>query len=441
MVAFNVVLPKPLDAVSNKELMEKKAAGDENAREKLIEGNMRLVAHSAYKFKNTGIDYDDLVSVGSIGLMKAVDSFKLEKEVKFATYASRCIDNEILMLLRKNKKHMGESRLEDNLSIDKDGNQLSLADITPDQSIAHFSEAVIYDDVLLEVRDLLMELPPLHQRVLNLRFMQNQTQREVSHALNLSQSYISRLEKSATERIRNAHEMKELLFEQNLATQKQSKGDVIDMAGKGNRKEAIRLLGTTKLSYRQISDATGVPAGTVGTMAGTHRPAHVREQIKQEIFLQQEQARKEKALKAIENASPVPPGFLDTTFNDVNRDKPINKQKNDFLDSSNHGTELPDEKSIGNALEEYRLEVEKQVRADIEAEMIAASHAEQTSEAEEPVKEEKKSKITRKLGFTYDASGTDLEPEDIIEELEILLQTIKDGNHNKVTFSMTLTAD
>lgn len=455
-MAFNMVLPKPLDAISNRELMEKKAAGDPNARDELIEGNMRLVTHAAYGFKNTGIDFDDLVSVGSIGLMKAVDSFKLEKEIKFATYAARCITNEILMLLRKNKKHTLGTNLEANLAVDKDGNQLTVADITPDKSIAHFSEAVIYDDTLEEVRDLLAALPPLHQRVLNLRYMQNQTQREVSKALNISQSYVSRLEQSAAERVRKAHEMKELTFEQNLANQKQSKGDVVGMAGKGNREEAIRLLEKTTLSYRQISDKTGVPSGTIGTMAGAYRPKHVRDQIKQDIFLQQEQARKEKAMKAMGGESPAvqdvirkfdtpkptPPGFLDTTFNDVNRDKPINKQTDDFLDSKNHSTDLPGEKSIGNALEEYRLELEKQLRAEIEEEMVVDSNAEQTSKAKEPVKEEpKKSKINRKLSFSYSADATDITAEDFIEELETIILNVKENHHNKVTFSMSLTAD
>lgn len=122
-------LPEPLSREEEQEYVKRSMNGDEMARSKLIEHNLRLVVFLAKKYENTGVDLEDLVSIGSVGLIKGVNTYKLDKNIKLATYASRCIDNEILMFLRKNKRRKGEISFEDNLSFDSDGNELHLEDV------------------------------------------------------------------------------------------------------------------------------------------------------------------------------------------------------------------------------------------------------------------------------------------------------------------------
>ena len=122
-------LPAPLSKEEEVEFVQKAMNGDKIARAKLIEHNLRLVVFLAKKYENTGVDLEDLVSIGSVGLIKGVNTYKLDKNIKLATYASRCIDNEILMFLRKNKRRKGEISFEDNLSFDSEGNELHLEDI------------------------------------------------------------------------------------------------------------------------------------------------------------------------------------------------------------------------------------------------------------------------------------------------------------------------
>lgn len=195
------VLPPPLDAKQESEMIEKLGgAGDGRARASLIEHNLRLVVYIAKKFDNTGVGVEDLISIGTIGLIKAINTFNPEKKIKLATYASRCIENEILMYLRRNSKTRMEVSIDEPLNVDWDGNELLLSDILGTD------EDVIYRGLEDEVeRNLLgkaiRKLSEREQTIVRLRFGINmpegreKTQKEVADLLGISQSYISRLEK------------------------------------------------------------------------------------------------------------------------------------------------------------------------------------------------------------------------------------------------------
>ena len=192
--------PRPLSAQEEAEAFAALRAGDPAAREKLIRHNLRLVAYIARRFENTGINIEDLISIGTIGLIKAVNTFCPEKNIKLATYASRCIENEILMYLRRNNKTKMEVSIDEPLNVDWDGNELLLSDILGTD------EDVIYRGIENEVeRKLLMnavsKLSNREKTIVRLRFGlgtpdgQEMTQKEVASFLGISQSYISRLEK------------------------------------------------------------------------------------------------------------------------------------------------------------------------------------------------------------------------------------------------------
>lgn len=173
--------------------------GDMEARTLLIERNLRLVVYLAQKFENTGVNIDDLTSIGTIGLIKAVGSFNIDKNIKFATYASRCIENEILMYLRKSAKLKGDVSLDEPLSVDKDGNELILADIvgTDNDYVYKEIEYKIENELL---SGLVENLNPRERYIMKLRYGLTEqetelTQKEVADKLNISQSYISRIEK------------------------------------------------------------------------------------------------------------------------------------------------------------------------------------------------------------------------------------------------------
>ena len=193
------ILPDKLTGAEEQDLAFKVQQGNAEARQKLIEHNLRLVVYTAQKFDNTGQNMEDLISVGTVGLIKAVGSFKGDKNIKMATYASRCIENEILMFLRKKAKEKHEVSLEDPLNTDGDGNELTLSDClgTPADEVSKF-----YDDEI-EKQVLKKALSKLNEReilIMNLRFGlsgdgEELTQKEVADKLNISQSYISRLEK------------------------------------------------------------------------------------------------------------------------------------------------------------------------------------------------------------------------------------------------------
>ena len=198
-------LPAPLSKEEEILYVTKSMAGDEFARAKLIEHNLRLVVFLAKKYENTKVDLEDLVSIGTIGLIKGVNTYKLDKNIKLATYASRCIDNEILMFLRKNKKRKGEVSFEDSLSYDAEGNELHLEDILgtePDIVTKGLEEEtnkkLLYEEINhLNDRD--KEIMVLRYGLYN---NEEKTQKEVAEMLGISQSYISRIEKKVIRRLR-----------------------------------------------------------------------------------------------------------------------------------------------------------------------------------------------------------------------------------------------
>ena len=194
----NEALPSPLDSETELEYIEKAELGDEEAKNKLIEHNLRLVVYISKKFINTNIELEDLISVGSIGLIKAVNSFKLEKNIKLATYASRCIENEILMHLRKTSKLKIEVSLDEPLTVDGDGNELVLGDIlsVESDSVSNRIEKSTEKKLLWNSIE---KLNAKEKQIMILRFglggNQEKTQKEVADMLGISQSYISRIEK------------------------------------------------------------------------------------------------------------------------------------------------------------------------------------------------------------------------------------------------------
>jgi len=199
------ILPPPLQIDTEQELLLKLASGDHDARQSLVEHNLRLVVYIARKFENTGIGIEDLISIGTIGLIKAVNTFNSEKKIKLATYASRCIENEILMYLRRNNRLKSEVSLDEPLNIDWDGNELLLSDVLgTDGDIIYRS---IEDD--MERRQLFGAISKLSEReklIMTTRFglggREELTQKEVADMLGISQSYISRLEKRIIKKLR-----------------------------------------------------------------------------------------------------------------------------------------------------------------------------------------------------------------------------------------------
>lgn len=198
-------LPPPLSKDEEEVLLEKLPQGDQTARSMLIERNLRLVVYIARKFENTGINIEDLISIGTIGLIKAVNTFNPEKKIKLATYASRCIENEILMYLRRNNKTRSEVSFDEPLNIDWDGNELLLSDVmgTEEDIITKDLEANVDKKLLLSA---LQKLSAREKQIMELRFGLNggmeKTQKDVADQLGISQSYISRLEKRIIKRLR-----------------------------------------------------------------------------------------------------------------------------------------------------------------------------------------------------------------------------------------------
>ena len=198
-------LPPPLSKEEEEILIHKLPAGDETARSMLIERNLRLVVYIARKFENTGINIEDLISIGTIGLIKAVNTFNPEKKIKLATYASRCIENEILMYLRRNSKTRSEVSFDEPLNIDWDGNELLLSDVlgTDDDIITKNLETSIDKKLLAKA---LEQLNDREKQIMELRFGlvggEEKTQKDVADLLGISQSYISRLEKRIIKRLR-----------------------------------------------------------------------------------------------------------------------------------------------------------------------------------------------------------------------------------------------
>ena len=191
-------LPAPLSSKEEEEAIKKLDKGDENARKLLVEHNLRLVVYIAKKFENTGVGIEDLVSIGTIGLMKAINTFNSEKKIKLATYASRCIENEILMYLRRSNRLKSEISIDEPLNQDSDGNELLLSDIlgTEEDITSRRLEDEV-DQKLLKAS--ISKLNKREKDIMELRFGfitgNEKTQKEVADMLGISQSYISRLEK------------------------------------------------------------------------------------------------------------------------------------------------------------------------------------------------------------------------------------------------------
>jgi len=203
------VLPPPLSREDELKYVLLSKEGDMDARNKLIEHNLRLVVFLAKKYESTGYDIEDLVSIGSIGLIKGIQTYKPDKNIKLATYASRCIANEILMFIRKNKKRKSEISLEDALNYDAEGNELHLEDILGTE------EDIVYKEFesKIDKESLKAELNTLTEReklIMTLRYGLNNTddytQKEVAEILGISQSYISRIEKKVIKRLQTTLE-------------------------------------------------------------------------------------------------------------------------------------------------------------------------------------------------------------------------------------------
>lgn len=198
-------LPSPFTAEEECEIVSKMNAGDESVKGQLIEHNLRLVVYIARRFDNSGVDLDDLVSVGTIGLIKAVNSFNADKNIKLATYASRCIENEILMHLRKTVKIKTEVSFDEPLNTDMDGNELLLSDVmgTDNDVVYKNIESGVENELLKEA---LKKLNQRERKIMCLRYgldgTDEKTQKEVADMLGISQSYISRLEKKIIGRLK-----------------------------------------------------------------------------------------------------------------------------------------------------------------------------------------------------------------------------------------------
>ena len=204
-IAGSQTLPPPLTPEEEKIEIEKLAAGDSNVKKTLVERNLRLVVYIAKKFENTGIGIEDLISIGTIGLMKAINTYNIDKNIKLATYASRCIENEILMYLRRNNKIKTEISIDEPLNQDGDGNELLLSDIlgTDSDTISRRLEDEV-DKTLLKAS--IKKLNTREKNIMELRFGfitgKEKTQKEVADMLGISQSYISRLEKKIIGKMR-----------------------------------------------------------------------------------------------------------------------------------------------------------------------------------------------------------------------------------------------
>lgn len=198
--------PKPLTASEEREYLERYKEGDQEARAVLIERNMRLVAHVVKKYQYTDYDNEDLLSVGTIGLIKAVNTFKMDRGSRLATYAAKCVENEILMLLRAHKKFSKEVSLFEPIGVDKDGEAVSLVDVIEMDNKEILQTLILKQDVkeLYEAFDICLK--ENEKKVIGMRYglfgSREYTQREIADMLGISRSYVSRIEKKAVEKIR-----------------------------------------------------------------------------------------------------------------------------------------------------------------------------------------------------------------------------------------------
>lgn len=210
---YETILPPPLGKEEQEVYLTRLKNGDSEARGILIEGNLRLVVYIAGKYQNTGIDFNDLTSIGNIGLIKAVDTFDLEKGYELATYSSRCIENEILMYLRRAKKSRAEISLDMPINTDVDGNELVLADVLSDRTV-DIEHDIIRQQLVEKLPEILKKLSARDRTIIEKRFGINgrvvKTQKEVAIELGISQSYISRLERRALKKLQKGFKPDEL---------------------------------------------------------------------------------------------------------------------------------------------------------------------------------------------------------------------------------------
>ena len=212
----NNVFPEPLSETEEKECLEKMEQGDEVSRNKLIEHNLRLVAHIVKKFETNGENTDDLISIGTIGLIKGVDSYNKDKNIKLTTYIAKCIQNEILMYFRSIKgENIKNISLNDSIGHDKDGNEISLMEVIKDNTEDFANSLQLKDDMLL-VNDYLKLLSRREKEIIAKRYglmnRKEQTQKDIANEMHISRSYVSRIEKRALTKI-----LKEFIKNKNAA--------------------------------------------------------------------------------------------------------------------------------------------------------------------------------------------------------------------------------
>lgn len=206
------VLPQPLPRAKEREVLEAMKNGDLGAKSTLIEHNLRLVVYIARRFENTGINIEDLISIGTIGLIKAITTFDPQKAARLSTYAARCIENEILMFLRSKRRRSREVSLYEPIGTDKEGNEINLLDVIESTPVDIVEDCYMRENTSYLLRSLKDTLTEKEYQVICCRYglfgEEEQTQREIAHRLSISRSYVSRIEKNAIEKLRVLFENK-----------------------------------------------------------------------------------------------------------------------------------------------------------------------------------------------------------------------------------------
>lgn len=200
----NEVFPEPLSNEEEDECIRRMSKGDKEARGKLIEHNLRLVAHIVKKFESNNQDVDDLIGIGTVGLIKGIDTYSIDKKVKLTTYAAKCCENEILMYFRSNKKNARNVSIYEGISFDKEGNEITILDILKTKDPDYLEDIYIKDNIVL-LKKYLKVLSNREREIINMRYglngMEEQTQKEIAKIMGISRSYVSRIEKRAVTKI------------------------------------------------------------------------------------------------------------------------------------------------------------------------------------------------------------------------------------------------
>lgn len=200
----NEIFPEPLSNEEENECIKKMKLGNMEARNKLIEHNLRLVAHIVKKFESNGQDVDDLIGIGTVGLIKGIDTYSTDKKVKLTTYAAKCCENEILMYFRSNKKNVRNVSIYEGISFDKEGNEITILDILKTKDPDYLEDIYVKDNILL-LKKYLGILSKREREIINMRYglngMEEKTQKEIAKAMKISRSYVSRIEKRAVTKI------------------------------------------------------------------------------------------------------------------------------------------------------------------------------------------------------------------------------------------------